>query len=141
MDRAVLHAAKQWDKRREAEIDAQEFPPQYEGGLLFCVGHQALELIAQRGCGVSLSRAIFRNIFAIAYTAEKFLLLCCFVLLSCCDIFPTTFENFRYPQASLEDGKKHQGQPSLIKILTAQETKVMAHYKTEDEITESIISG
>lgn len=63
-------------KEELAETDAQEIPPEYEGALLYCAVHQALEQISQRGCGVSLSGDIFRNISAIAYTEQKVLLLC-----------------------------------------------------------------
>ena len=40
--------------RGQAETDAQKVPPEHEEEL-YCAGGQALEQVAQRGCGVSLT--------------------------------------------------------------------------------------
>ncbi|KAJ7403055.1 hypothetical protein BTVI_80997 [Pitangus sulphuratus] len=55
MDQALLGGAEQKDNGKLAESDAQEIPPEYEEELLSCTGDRALEQVAQRGCGVSLT--------------------------------------------------------------------------------------
>lgn len=52
MDQA-LSAAREQDKREQIETDTQEVPPEHEQELIYCVGDQTQEQIAQRGWGVS----------------------------------------------------------------------------------------
>lgn len=54
---ALLGHASQWDKRQQAEPDAQKVPPENEEELLYCAGGWALEQIALRG-RVSLTESI-----------------------------------------------------------------------------------
>lgn len=53
MDQPLLRGAEQWNKRKWADIDAQEVPPGHEEEL-YCADDHAVEQISQRGCGVSL---------------------------------------------------------------------------------------
>ncbi|RMC03006.1 hypothetical protein DUI87_20199 [Hirundo rustica rustica] len=48
MDQALLHGAKQYDKRQCEEIDAQEVPPEHEEEL-YCASDQNEEQTVQRG--------------------------------------------------------------------------------------------
>lgn len=65
MDQASLGGANHQEMRQWAETDAQEAPPEHEEELIYCAGDRALELIAQRSCGVSLTGGIQERLDAI----------------------------------------------------------------------------
>ncbi|RMC15978.1 hypothetical protein DUI87_08185 [Hirundo rustica rustica] len=55
LTQALLGGTSLWDMRQWRGTDAQEVPPEYEKELLYYVGDQALEKVAQRRCGVFLT--------------------------------------------------------------------------------------
>ena len=51
----LFSGARRRDKKQWAQTEAQEVPAEHEEELLHSEGDGALELAAQRGCGVSFS--------------------------------------------------------------------------------------
>lgn len=135
MDQAVLHAAKQQDKGQGAETDAQKFHlnmgeeffsvqvskcwNRWPIGVEECL---SAEIFSSYSCYHKSIALKILGFFSWHFKRTKS---CCsqFVLLSCCDISPKTFEKFRYLQANLKDVKKYHRHPSLKKIQTVQGTK------------------
>lgn len=55
MGQALYSGAQQQDKGQQAQTEKQEIPSENEKSLLSFEDDRALELAAQRGCGVSFS--------------------------------------------------------------------------------------